>query len=61
MTKMRNSLTQVLFFLFVWRVYSLKDVTDRIFKQNHYGFIAAFGDFNSDKHTDIFIINEKGE
>uniref|UniRef100_A0AAV2LNV1 T-cell immunomodulatory protein TIP C2 domain-containing protein n=1 Tax=Knipowitschia caucasica TaxID=637954 RepID=A0AAV2LNV1_KNICA len=41
--------------------YALQDVTTDLFGQENYGTVAAFGDLNSDKQTDIFIIREKAE
>ena len=37
----------------------LQDVTTDLFGSENYGTVAAFGDFNSDKQTDIFIIRER--
>ncbi|XP_062311265.1 T-cell immunomodulatory protein-like, partial [Osmerus eperlanus] len=39
----------------------LQDVTTDLFGSENYGTVAAFGDFNSDKQTDIFIIREQSE
>ena len=39
---------------------TFKDVTTTFLKKNTEGLLAAFGDFNADKHPDIFLINEKG-
>ncbi|WAR11578.1 TIP-like protein [Mya arenaria] len=39
---------------------TLEDVTDKIFGSKPHGFISAFGDFNADKYTDIFVISETG-
>lgn len=41
--------------------YALQDVTNDLFGTENYGTVAAFGDFNSDKQTDIFIIRERSE
>ncbi|KAF3686932.1 T-cell immunomodulatory protein [Channa argus] len=52
------------FFLLFARQYStfaLQDVTLDLFGSENYGTVAAFGDFNSDKQTDIFIIREQSE
>ncbi|KAM3877099.1 T-cell immunomodulatory protein [Diretmus argenteus] len=40
---------------------ALQDVTADLFGAENYGMVAAFGDFNSDKQTDIFIIREQSE
>ncbi|KAG7468551.1 hypothetical protein MATL_G00144130 [Megalops atlanticus] len=42
-------------------VVALQDVTADLFGSEYYGTVAAFGDFNSDKQTDIFIIREQSE
>ncbi|XP_039619057.1 T-cell immunomodulatory protein [Polypterus senegalus] len=39
----------------------LQDVTADLFGNENYGTIAAFGDFNSDKQTDLFIIRSQSE
>uniref|UniRef100_A0A3B1K530 Integrin alpha FG-GAP repeat containing 1 n=1 Tax=Astyanax mexicanus TaxID=7994 RepID=A0A3B1K530_ASTMX len=39
----------------------LQDVTTDLFGTENKGTVAAFGDFNSDKQTDIFIIREQSE
>ncbi|XP_036439790.1 LOW QUALITY PROTEIN: T-cell immunomodulatory protein-like, partial [Colossoma macropomum] len=39
----------------------LQDVTSDLFGAQNEGTVAAFGDFNSDKQTDIFIIREQSE
>ncbi|KAG7236946.1 hypothetical protein INR49_032952 [Caranx melampygus] len=41
--------------------YDTNDVTADLFGAENFGTIAAFGDFNSDKQTDIFIIREQSE
>uniref|UniRef100_A0A8D3AKI7 Integrin alpha FG-GAP repeat containing 1 n=1 Tax=Scophthalmus maximus TaxID=52904 RepID=A0A8D3AKI7_SCOMX len=41
--------------------YALRDVTTELFGAENYGTVAAFGDFNSDKQTDIFVIREQSE
>lgn len=38
--------------------FALQDVTGDLFGQENSGTVAAFGDFNSDKQTDIFIIRK---
>ena len=37
---------------------ALQDVTTELFGSENHGTLAAFGDLNSDKQTDIFIIRE---
>lgn len=37
---------------------ALQDVTAELFGKENHGTMAAFGDFNSDKQTDIFVITE---
>ena len=39
----------------------LIDVTGNLFSSPATGVVAAFGDFNADKLTDIFVIKEDGE
>ncbi|XP_066511039.1 T-cell immunomodulatory protein-like [Hoplias malabaricus] len=39
----------------------LQDVTSDLFGSENVGTVAAFGDFNSDKQTDIFIIRAQSE
>uniref|UniRef100_A0A672QAH4 Integrin alpha FG-GAP repeat containing 1 n=1 Tax=Sinocyclocheilus grahami TaxID=75366 RepID=A0A672QAH4_SINGR len=41
--------------------FALQDVTSDLFGPENYGMVAAFGDFNSDKQTDIFIIRKRSE
>ncbi|XP_034152316.1 T-cell immunomodulatory protein [Esox lucius] len=41
--------------------FALQNVTADLFGSENYGTVAAFGDFNSDKQTDIFIIREQCE
>ncbi|XP_051918481.1 T-cell immunomodulatory protein [Hippocampus zosterae] len=40
---------------------ALQDVTTDLFGAENNGTVAAFGDFNADKQTDIFIIREQSE
>uniref|UniRef100_A0A8C5DJ60 T-cell immunomodulatory protein TIP C2 domain-containing protein n=1 Tax=Gouania willdenowi TaxID=441366 RepID=A0A8C5DJ60_GOUWI len=50
--------------LVIWgehHTFALQDVTTDLFGGANYGTVAAFGDFNSDKQTDIFIIREHAE
>ncbi|KAK3597568.1 hypothetical protein CHS0354_018163 [Potamilus streckersoni] len=39
---------------------ALEDVTGNVLQGENNGIIAAFGDFNADKLTDIFVIRENG-
>lgn len=40
---------------------SLSDVTSEVFSNAHTtGILAAFGDLNADKATDIFVLSENG-
>ena len=40
---------------------SLPDVTYDVFGVSKYGVAAAFGDFNADKLTDIFVLSDSGK
>lgn len=41
---------------------SLSDATSSVFSgMHHSGIVAAFGDFNADKATDIFVLSENGK
>ncbi|BFZ13054.1 hypothetical protein BsWGS_16093 [Bradybaena similaris] len=41
---------------------SLSDATSSVFSDKlHSGIVAAFGDFNADKATDIFVLSENGK
>ncbi|KAL7833370.1 hypothetical protein AOLI_G00283300 [Acnodon oligacanthus] len=52
---------------FIWPFFAprfasgLQDVTGDLFGSENEGTVAAFGDFNSDKQTDIFIIRGQSE
>ena len=46
--------------LFICDAY-LSDVTFDLFGNSGIGVIAAFGNFNADKLTDIFIFNDNGK
>lgn len=35
------------------------DITDKVFGTNKEGIVAAFGDFNSDELTDVFLIRDE--
>uniref|UniRef100_A0A3Q2NPB4 Integrin alpha FG-GAP repeat containing 1 n=1 Tax=Fundulus heteroclitus TaxID=8078 RepID=A0A3Q2NPB4_FUNHE len=56
-----NSLPCFLLLLVQRRAFALQDVTAELFGADKHGTVAAFGDFNSDKQTDIFIIREQSE
>ncbi len=38
----------------------LNDVTVEFFRSDSRGIVAAFGDFDGDKMTDIFVLDESG-
>ncbi|XP_076448760.1 T-cell immunomodulatory protein-like [Babylonia areolata] len=40
---------------------SLSDVTNDLFGRSKNGVVAAFGDFNADKLTDIFVLTDEGK
>ncbi|XP_050970097.1 T-cell immunomodulatory protein [Labeo rohita] len=54
-------LTLLLSFVGQHVTFALQDVTGDLFGSENYGTVAAFGDFNSDKQTDIFIIRKHSE
>ncbi|KAL1271143.1 hypothetical protein QQF64_030159, partial [Cirrhinus molitorella] len=54
-------LTLLLSFVGQHVTFALQDVTGDLFGSEKYGTVAAFGDFNSDKQTDIFIIRKRSE
>lgn len=54
-----NNLAFVLLISGQYNTFALQDVTAELFGSVKYGTVAAFGDFNSDKQTDIFIIRER--
>ncbi|XP_016358680.1 T-cell immunomodulatory protein-like [Sinocyclocheilus anshuiensis] len=54
-------LTLLLSFVGQHVTFALQDVTSDLFGPENYGMVAAFGDFNSDKQTDIFIIRKRSE
>ncbi|XP_019935831.2 T-cell immunomodulatory protein [Paralichthys olivaceus] len=56
-----NTLAVVLVFVGRYHTSALQDVTTDLFGAENYGTVAAFGDFNSDKQTDIFMIREQSE
>lgn len=60
MTKSRTLLI-FSFFLLISDVFTLSDVTDKVFSKVPSGIMAAFGDFNADKYTDVFLISGDGE
>nr|XP_056718552.1 T-cell immunomodulatory protein [Euleptes europaea] len=41
--------------------WALQDVTAQLFGEQAFGTVAAFGDFNSDKQTDIFVLRGGSE
>uniref|UniRef100_A0A665VAX0 T-cell immunomodulatory protein TIP C2 domain-containing protein n=1 Tax=Echeneis naucrates TaxID=173247 RepID=A0A665VAX0_ECHNA len=51
----------LLLFVGQYKTFALQDVTADLFGPENYGTVAAFGDFNSDKQTDIFIIRGQSE
>ncbi|XP_008290227.1 T-cell immunomodulatory protein, partial [Stegastes partitus] len=55
------SLAFLSLFLGQYNTFALQDVTTDLFGAANYGTVAAFGDFNSDKQTDIFVIREQSE
>ncbi|XP_073693021.1 T-cell immunomodulatory protein isoform X2 [Garra rufa] len=54
-------LTLLLSFVGQHVTFALQDVTGDLFGSENHGMVAAFGDFNSDKQTDIFIIRKHSE
>uniref|UniRef100_A0A669CFN4 Integrin alpha FG-GAP repeat containing 1 n=1 Tax=Oreochromis niloticus TaxID=8128 RepID=A0A669CFN4_ORENI len=44
-----------------YNTFALQDVTADLFGSANFGTVAAFGDFNSDKQTDIFMIKEQSD
>ncbi|XP_053176916.1 T-cell immunomodulatory protein [Scomber japonicus] len=56
-----NVLAFVLLFVGKFNTLALQDVTVDLFGAENHGTVAAFGDLNSDKQTDIFIIREPSE
>ncbi|KAM9409722.1 T-cell immunomodulatory protein [Pholidichthys leucotaenia] len=56
-----NILAFLLLFVLQKHTHALQDVTADLFGAANYGTVAAFGDFNADKQTDIFIIREQSE
>ncbi|XP_058638454.1 T-cell immunomodulatory protein isoform X2 [Onychostoma macrolepis] len=54
-------LTLLLSFMGQHVTFALQDVTGDLFGSENFGTVAAFGDFNSDKQTDIFIIRKHSE
>uniref|UniRef100_A0A672I1Z7 T-cell immunomodulatory protein TIP C2 domain-containing protein n=1 Tax=Salarias fasciatus TaxID=181472 RepID=A0A672I1Z7_SALFA len=64
MGKLPLNLTYFTFLLLIlghFHAFALQDVTVELFGASNYGTVAAFGDFNADKQTDIFIIREQSE
>uniref|UniRef100_A0A3B4Y562 Integrin alpha FG-GAP repeat containing 1 n=1 Tax=Seriola lalandi dorsalis TaxID=1841481 RepID=A0A3B4Y562_SERLL len=56
-----NIFAFLLLFVIQNSTFALQDVTADLFGTENSGTVAAFGDFNSDKQTDIFIIREQSE
>uniref|UniRef100_A0A1A8GX01 Integrin alpha FG-GAP repeat containing 1 n=1 Tax=Nothobranchius korthausae TaxID=1143690 RepID=A0A1A8GX01_9TELE len=56
-----NHLAFLVFILGKYNTVALQDVTAELFGSANNGTVAAFGDLNSDKQTDIFIIREQTE
>ncbi|XP_056134311.1 T-cell immunomodulatory protein isoform X2 [Lampris incognitus] len=56
-----NILAFILYFVGQYHISALQDVTADLFGSENFGTVAAFGDFNSDKQTDIFVIKEQTE
>ena len=54
-----NTLAFLLAFVGRYHTSALQDVTADLFGVENYGTVAAFGDFNSDKQTDMFMIRER--
>ena len=52
-----------LFVLLCKTVYGsfLEDITKDVFGDNTHSLVAAYGDFDSDKKTDVFVINGTGK
>lgn len=54
-----TALLPLILFMFVQHgAVGLQDVTGDLFGSENVGTVAAFGDFNSDKQTDVFVIRE---
>lgn len=51
-------LAVILSILLHFGVLALQDVTNDLFGGENVGKVAAFGDFNSDKQTDVFVIRD---
>ncbi|XP_075934040.1 T-cell immunomodulatory protein [Anarhichas minor] len=51
----------LLLFVGQYSAFALQDVTADLFGAENYGTVAAFGDFDADKQTDIFIIRGQAE
>ncbi|XP_060587472.1 T-cell immunomodulatory protein-like [Ruditapes philippinarum] len=61
MTNLKIYLLLFVQYLNVSFVILLSDVTDKVFSKRPTGLIAAFGDFNADKYTDVFVISDNGK
>lgn len=59
-----DNMKQFVLIILVFRICfanSIHDVTTSAFGSVVQGKLAAFGDFNSDKHTDIFTLSDDGK
>lgn len=59
-----DNMKQIVLIILVFRscyANSIHDVTTSAFGAVVQGKLAAFGDFNADKHTDIFTLSDDGE
>lgn len=57
----RSLIALIIGILGPFSAFALQNVTADLFGSENYGTVAAFGDFNSDKQTDIFIIRGESE
>lgn len=59
-----DNMKQIVLIILVFRscfANSIHDVTTSAFGSVVQGKLAAFGDFNADKHTDIFTLSDDGK
>ncbi|XP_053402871.1 T-cell immunomodulatory protein-like [Mercenaria mercenaria] len=61
MTSFKHFLFIYVQFLCFYSVFLLSDVTNKVFSKVPTGIIAAFGDFDADKYTDVFVISDDGK
>ncbi|XP_073836516.1 T-cell immunomodulatory protein-like [Musca autumnalis] len=54
-----NNFKSILCFLAILTLVQANDVTPQVFGNVQEGIVAAFGDFNSDELTDVFIIRDR--